>query len=105
MSKTLKFEDGKLGGDKSSTFPEHKKGRYFSGVSQSIFSGKTLEESNMIHIKQSNGFIKYDQISAYRWGNISYKTSLYTNINEVFVEMMLINPKLVSEEEGLKELI
>jgi len=85
-----------MGGDKS-TFPDYKNGQYFSGISESNFSGAQLEESNIIHIKRLNKFIKYNQISAYRWS--------LRDVGKYFVELKLINPRSITKAEVVKELI
>lgn len=96
MGRTLEFEDGHLGGDIVFPFPDYKNGKEFSGVRDSVPSGAHLVESNMIFIKDSRKFIKYDQISAYRWR---------LSNNNICIEMKIINPRVISKSEGLKELI
>lgn len=99
MSKILRFETGHF--DNKSTFPEWKKGDYFHGKSDEVFSGKQLENADFIFIEESNKFIKFDGISAFRWSIIDDLSDdpIYN------VEIKIINPELAHREEVIKAVV
>jgi len=103
MSSVLKFEDGELGGDIELSLPNYKDGMEFSGIRKNVPTSAYLEGSSIIFIGSSKEFIKYNQISAYRWNKMSSNWQLGSS--KVHIEMSLVNPRFIEKEEGLKELI